>query len=1296
MAIEFQGKPLKFTAVFDSLKAEKDMNSFFGKIKDANKEFQNSFPAPNTSGITEYKKAQIAIMESLAQARLDLLAQKKAQEDLNTAFLQGKIDIQNFRNEQTKLNAARKEQARIDRETKRQLAQTSEYSKLTSALNSVRKETKNVLAELVSLENQGKMNSQSFKDLSAKANDLVRQTNILDKQVKKIDIAVGQHQRNVGNYGDAISMVLPQLSQFAGRLGLIGVAVGAVQQSFKSNLQFEPLQQGLKSVTASGQQVNDTLEFLRQTSDRLGLQFTSTADSFKMWQGAARYSNLTANESRRIFESVANAGAKMKLSNDQVQGTFLALSQMMSKGKVQAEELRGQLAERLPGAFQLAAQAMGVTEQELNKMLEKGEVIAQDFLPRFAEQLDKSFGSDKTDRVEGMQASINRLSNEFDRLWQSDRAQRFFTVVIDGFADLTRGIGSLVKSESWQEFFLRLGGKLTGGLNGQIMDIGAEALNKTSVFNSKSISAKANEAYLARIEDFAKKDRDEQFRVLAETKKTLNYYVNEYKKEQNRTNKENLKNVSQRLADINKFLSEDGAFSKKGKSNAVDQKSIDKAQREAEKLAEQQRQAFERQRSLQFEIDKINENATKRNLNRDQQEIASIKEKYAKIREEIRKFNSDPKNNGLSVDSGGLSKSEKQEINDAIYKQQTAKILKIYQDDYQNFVRYEDLKKQYGVKVADDQLGKYKDVYQKIAGEYAGLLTKQRTVGITGLEKERMLELEKLVVAHGKRIEEQNLSQYLEAIKLSDTYNDQLLTIEKKYQEAFTALGENASEERKEQLRKALQEEVSQLTVANIQKEMQWDRVIQGLQNKTKSGANKSLDYLMQGVNTKFKLGKLSKKDYDDLTGQIDNARFEINLDKSWVASTDALNRYRAAVKAYGKDSDEARKAQKQLFASFSEDISKAQAIISSLDQGLQTLGVSGFEDVFKNVQGILDGAMDIASGNPIGMITGGIKVLTNAISLFNTKDKKLQKQIDAYKDQLDSLGKAYDRLQGKLNNSDTNYYENQDLVLKNLDEQEKAVRAMMKAEEDKKKTDKEKIKSYRDQLDDINKRREEIEKAVRQMRLQTDINSLSQSITDALLSAFEAGEDGIESMDKAFDKFIKNALVNSLRLRLINPIVEDMVNKLDQYMAKNDNSPVGFNFDYWRDRLNGVGKTFNEAMENAFAGLGLEKESSSSTEKGSLKNDIQGITEQQAGRIEAEFGGLRLAQLQLLETTKSNHNQIFMIASDKLAQLVAIQQNTYRTANNTDRLANIENAIVSLNNKVSNSDAARRGAGLI
>ena len=55
---------------------------------------------------------------------------------------------------------------------------------------------------------------------------------------------------------------------------------------------------------------------------------------------------------------------------------------MISKGKVQAEELRGQLGERLPSAFQLAAKAMGMTTAQLDKFMADGKLTAEDLLPK--------------------------------------------------------------------------------------------------------------------------------------------------------------------------------------------------------------------------------------------------------------------------------------------------------------------------------------------------------------------------------------------------------------------------------------------------------------------------------------------------------------------------------------------------------------------------------------------------------------------------------------------------------------------------------------------------------------------------------------------------------------------------------------------------------------------------------------------------------------------------------------------------------------------------------------------------
>src|SRR5690606_4804190 len=110
-------------------------------------------------------------------------------------------------------------------ELKKQLAENSEYSKLTKALNAVRKETKDVLAEMFNLERQGKKNSVAYSQLEAKSKDLVKQTNILDIGVKKIDATVGQHQRNVGNYASAMDNMIPIIGRVNSQLSNFGTSI---------------------------------------------------------------------------------------------------------------------------------------------------------------------------------------------------------------------------------------------------------------------------------------------------------------------------------------------------------------------------------------------------------------------------------------------------------------------------------------------------------------------------------------------------------------------------------------------------------------------------------------------------------------------------------------------------------------------------------------------------------------------------------------------------------------------------------------------------------------------------------------------------------------------------------------------------------------------------------------------------------------------------------------------------------------------------------------------------------------
>ena len=69
------------------------------------------------------------------------------------------------------------------------------------------------------------------------------------------------------------------------------------------------------------------------------------------------------------------------------QRALYALQQMVSKGTVQAEELRQQLGEALPGAVQFAAQADGDVRRAIHKAMEQGEVAAIEFVTRFGDLL---------------------------------------------------------------------------------------------------------------------------------------------------------------------------------------------------------------------------------------------------------------------------------------------------------------------------------------------------------------------------------------------------------------------------------------------------------------------------------------------------------------------------------------------------------------------------------------------------------------------------------------------------------------------------------------------------------------------------------------------------------------------------------------------------------------------------------------------------------------------------------------------------------------------------------------------
>jgi len=178
----------------------------------------------------------------------------------------------------------------------------------------------------------------------------------------------------------------------------------------EARLAIEKMDATLMASTGSLAATNEALEFIKQTSGELGLVFKDTAIQYSKFMASTRGSAL-AEQSQDIFKGFSTAAVALRLSAAETEGVFRALTQMISKGNVQAEELRGQLGERLPGALKLAADSLGVTTGTLNDMLEQGEVLAEDLLPRMAQQLETIYGSEAQKAAESMQGRINGMKN---------------------------------------------------------------------------------------------------------------------------------------------------------------------------------------------------------------------------------------------------------------------------------------------------------------------------------------------------------------------------------------------------------------------------------------------------------------------------------------------------------------------------------------------------------------------------------------------------------------------------------------------------------------------------------------------------------------------------------------------------------------------------------------------------------------------------------------------------------------------------------------------------------------------
>ncbi|WP_097733920.1 tape measure protein [Escherichia coli] len=251
----------------------------------------------------------------------------------------------------------------------------------------------------------GNIGSEKFNAELAKLNQSLRETlNKLRSQTKTASI---------NNTSDAFNNLASNAIKLSGAFYSVMGALNAYKAIMNAGLKRDSAQRAAKFVL--GDKASEAETFIRGLADKTGLNISEGLSSYAKFAAGAQGS-MSQEQTQELFGNATAMSRLMGLSNDELNGILKAFEQMASKGKIQAEELRGQLGDRMAGAFKLFAEALGMTATELDAAMKNGKILSSDTLPKVAKQMglmiDKAGGWAEV--AKSTQTALGKLANNWD------------------------------------------------------------------------------------------------------------------------------------------------------------------------------------------------------------------------------------------------------------------------------------------------------------------------------------------------------------------------------------------------------------------------------------------------------------------------------------------------------------------------------------------------------------------------------------------------------------------------------------------------------------------------------------------------------------------------------------------------------------------------------------------------------------------------------------------------------------------------------------------------------------------
>ena len=469
--------------------------------------------------------------------------------------------------------------------------------------------------------------------------------------------------------------------------------------------------------------------------------------------------------------------------------------------------------------------------------------------------------------------------------------------------------------------------------------------------------------------------------------------------------------------------------------------------------------------------------------------------------------------------------------------------------------------------------------------------------------------------------------------------------------------------------------------------------------------AEKFLSFLERGEYSSDNSFGITKEQFDVLRkspDQLKAIKDEIaNVRREADQMETSFNKVSNGLKKVFTSESDARKLKEGL-AEIEEGMSEIMQTGQFLSDTFSKLGDSfggvfggiaeGFSVAMDTVSSAMNGAKAGSMFGPIGASAGAaIGVVTSlAGAIAKIHDKKNEKRIQRLQDQIDTLDKSYEKLDKSIQKAYSNDASRLiDQQNKLLEQQKVLIQQQIREEQDKKNTDKDRIKEWQSQIDEINEAIADNKEKAKDAIFGEDLKSAIDNFANAQAEAWASGEDRAESAKDTVKKMMRQMVTESIKAATESSgAMEKIRDKLKEFYA--DNVLSGWEQDYIYNMAEELQKEIDRQfgwadslMKDKVEEPEKEEDISENTLKGAYAKASQesiNLLAGQTGAVRALLEDIRGSMQPIREQMKL----IYDMQSRGWEDVKAIRELSDKVEKNTDRIAENTREIKEVAGKIS------------